>query len=289
MPRNSQDGPKGRISPVDEAVMLRHAACDWRMSRGDIAVYAVLLEHSNEHFTSYPGPQRIATKAHLTITNVRKALGRLETFEYIEILRRNRTGDAHRGESFNRYELCEMPVYPPKQTKQCNFGKNRTPLAGNASSISRNDRTQLAGDLEPRLPANRTQLAGDLEPRLPARDEVAFESTLEIASEITGASRRFSSLGNQQQQQQSHQRQERLQEEEQEAKNQERLREYARGQYELVKNSGSFLKRLLETRYKHFIFDLIEAKPRRSYRALRPMRPRHKPLRSPFEGRRKHA
>lgn len=79
---------KERIAPVDEARLLRAAACDWRLSRGDVGVFAVILEHADDSWLSFPGIRLLSEKAHLANSNVLTSIGKLEGFGYITVLRR---------------------------------------------------------------------------------------------------------------------------------------------------------------------------------------------------------
>jgi hypothetical protein len=80
-------GDEPRLPPVDEVQALRAAACDWRLARGDLGVFAVILEHCNAEGESFPGPALIAKKARLAVTNVKGCIQRLEALRYIEVVR----------------------------------------------------------------------------------------------------------------------------------------------------------------------------------------------------------
>jgi hypothetical protein len=97
-----------RISPVDEVQLLRAAACDWRLSRGDVAVLAVILEHCDSELRAFPGPARIAKAANLAVTNVKRSLKKLEQLRYL--------GIEHRGvRRRSGYVVKEAPQVPTRR------------------------------------------------------------------------------------------------------------------------------------------------------------------------------
>lgn len=104
----SDEHRKGRISPVDEVHLLRDAACDWRLSRGDVGVYAVILEHADENGLAFPGPTRIGEMANLATSNVKKSLRHLEALRYIRV---HRPGPRRA----NRYEVLDSPSIPTRK------------------------------------------------------------------------------------------------------------------------------------------------------------------------------
>lgn len=104
----SDEPRKGRISPVDEAQLLRAAACDWRLSRGDVGVYAVILQHADEDGHAFPGPTRIGQLAHLAVSNVKKSLKHLEDLKYIYV---HRPGPRRA----NRYVVQDPPTVPSRK------------------------------------------------------------------------------------------------------------------------------------------------------------------------------
>lgn len=77
-----------RPTVLDELHALRAAAFDWRLSRGDVAVYAVLLQHLNfQSGESWPGATRISRIARLAVNNVKASLRRLEEHRYISVVK----------------------------------------------------------------------------------------------------------------------------------------------------------------------------------------------------------
>jgi hypothetical protein len=79
---------KARIAPVDEARLLRAAACDGRLSRGDVGVFAVILEHADDTWVAFPGIRLLSERARLAASNVLASISKLEGFGYITVLRR---------------------------------------------------------------------------------------------------------------------------------------------------------------------------------------------------------
>lgn len=105
----ANDVGKGRISPVDEAQLLRAAACDWRLSRGDVGVLAVILRHCNDRWRAYPGPTLISREAMLATSNVKTSLRRLEQLRYLEV-------DRPGLRKANRYRVLESPRVMDQKT-----------------------------------------------------------------------------------------------------------------------------------------------------------------------------
>ena len=99
----ANDAGNGRISPVDEAQLLRAAACDWRLSRGDVGVLAVILAHCDDKWHAFPGPTTISKQARLAVTNVKASLKHLEALQYIAVIRPGLR-------KANRYEVLESPT-----------------------------------------------------------------------------------------------------------------------------------------------------------------------------------
>lgn len=97
-----------RLSPVEEVQLLRAAACDWRLSRGDVGVFAVILRHCDGDLCSFPGPSRIAKEAGLSVTSVKSSTRALEQFRYLEV---ERPGLRKR----NRFHVLPSPPVPPRQ------------------------------------------------------------------------------------------------------------------------------------------------------------------------------
>ncbi len=98
-----------RLAPVEEVKLLRSASCDWRLCRGDVAVYAVLLMHCDGDGHAFPGPSRISELARLAVTNVKAALKHLEDLEYIEVIRPGLR-------KANRYIVKDSPKVPLRKT-----------------------------------------------------------------------------------------------------------------------------------------------------------------------------
>ena len=92
-----------RISPVDEVQLLRAAACDWRLSRGDVGVFAVILKHCDADLRAFPGPTLIAKEARLSVTSVKASIRQLEEWRYLTV---ERPGLRRR----NRYLVLSSPV-----------------------------------------------------------------------------------------------------------------------------------------------------------------------------------
>lgn len=109
------------LSPVVEVQALRAAACDWRLSRGDVGVYAVLLRHADAAGLTYPGPALISRDAHLAVPNVKASIVRLARAGYIRIERRGLR-------RANHYHLQRSPKVPDR------------PKTGNAGIPSRSPR-----------------------------------------------------------------------------------------------------------------------------------------------------
>lgn len=91
-----------RIAPVDEVQLLRAACCDWRLSRGDVGVFAVILEHCDGELRAFPGPALIAKKARLSVTSVKNSIRQLEEWRYLKV---DRPGLRKR----NRFQVLESP------------------------------------------------------------------------------------------------------------------------------------------------------------------------------------
>lgn len=81
--------PKGnsRYTLLDRWVLLAKASCDPCLSRGDLAVMCVLLNHVDPMGQAYPGPDRIAKHAKIDRRTVKRCLRRLETLNYVKIER----------------------------------------------------------------------------------------------------------------------------------------------------------------------------------------------------------
>jgi hypothetical protein len=96
---------KARIAPVDEVRLLRAASCDRRLSRGDLGVFAVLLQHCDDSWLAYPGIRRLSTSARLAFSNVLASIERLETFAYVRVIRRPQG-------SRQDYQVLQSPEIP---------------------------------------------------------------------------------------------------------------------------------------------------------------------------------
>lgn len=99
-----------RFSPVFEVQCLRAAACDWRLSRGDVGVLAVILKHCDAEGRAFPGPSRIAAEARLAVRNVKNSLVALERLHYIRVVR---PGPRKR----NSFVVLEPPACPTRDAR----------------------------------------------------------------------------------------------------------------------------------------------------------------------------
>lgn len=97
-----------RPTVVDELHALRHACLDWRLARGDLAVYAVLLKHADAAREAFPGPKRISNLAAIAVSNVKASLRRLEDMKYIRVVRSGLR-------KANRYVILDSPAVPSKK------------------------------------------------------------------------------------------------------------------------------------------------------------------------------
>lgn len=96
-----------RLSTLDELHALRAAALDWRLSRGDLGVYAVLLKHSDGNGLTFPGPALISRSAKLAVPNVKVSIAKLASLQYLSIKRRGLR-------RANHYHLQDSPAVPPR-------------------------------------------------------------------------------------------------------------------------------------------------------------------------------
>lgn len=87
------------ISPVDELRLLRAATCDPRLCRGDVAVFAVILQHQNFEGVAFPGKNRLGKLAGLAPRNVQARVCKLEETGYVVVERRGQR-------LVNRYTVC---------------------------------------------------------------------------------------------------------------------------------------------------------------------------------------
>lgn len=223
-----------RLPPVDEVQALRAAACDWRLSRGDVGVFAVILEHCNADGQAFPGPALISKRARLSVTNVKASIRRLEAMRYITI---ERPGLRKK----NRFQVTfkPAPIIPRLAGIPSQMKKALARLDGNSSrrhTQLRKGSRVTTGDAG----MHSTGYAVMNKLGMPARHEVAFKSL----SEITCASRSF--LGSEEQEQ------ERSPEEE------ARLTASARKLYaEAVKEGNERMMQSVEQNHWHRIADLV--------------------------------
>lgn len=171
-------GGKPRIAPVDEARLLRAACCDRRLSRGDLGVLAVLLEHCDDSWLAYPGIRRLSTSARLAFSNVLASIERLETFAYIRVIRRPQG-------SRQDYQVLQSPEVPEGVPARRNGG------LGLNRSYQQEQSTVPACENSSGAFGSATVPAGRLESVPVGRNEVfsptGTESTSEITLEVTEA------------------------------------------------------------------------------------------------------
>jgi len=170
--------PDERPTAVDELHAIRAAAFDWRLSRGDVAVYVVLLQHLNFRTgESWPGATRIGAIANLAMSNVKASLRRLEELRYIAVIRPGQR-------IANRYEILESPKVPSRklvrmmeQTRR-DLGMPATPALGMRAGPDSSKRRTPSGD------AGRSSSGYADRPHLGMRagHELAFELSSELSS-----------------------------------------------------------------------------------------------------------
>lgn len=97
-----------RPTALDELHSLRNACFDWRLARGDLAVYAVLLKHADATREAFPGPKRISALAAIAVSNVKASLRRLAELKYIDVVRPG-------PRKMNRYMILDSPAIPSKK------------------------------------------------------------------------------------------------------------------------------------------------------------------------------
>ena len=156
------------LSTLDELQALRAAACDWRLSRGDVGVYAVILQHANSDRESWPGPTRISNVANLAVSNVKSSLKRLEDWKYIEIIRPGLR-------KANRFLVLQSPVVPSKKKHRL-IQETRRQLGMPTGLDAKPSRaaTRDAGRLS-------TRDAGRLELGMRTGHELSFNSPKELS------------------------------------------------------------------------------------------------------------
>jgi hypothetical protein len=160
-----------RIAPVDEIQLLRAAACDYRLSRGDLGVFAVILEHCDADLCAFPGPALIARKARLSVTSVKNSIRQLEEWRYLKV---ERPGLRKR----NRFQVLPSPTVLPRaafETGQVSLTSSRLSKRGNWSRGVAQSGSKL------KAPTGQAQQPPPGQARLhqlgkSARQEVAFKS-----------------------------------------------------------------------------------------------------------------
>ena len=114
---------------------LRAAAQDYRLNRGDVGVYSVLLMHARDG-VAYPGPTRISEMARLAISNVKEALERLEALKYIAVLRT-------KARVKNRYRLLQPPTGQSRKAARARAEAMKE-LGMRAGPVARRSKAQVA-------------------------------------------------------------------------------------------------------------------------------------------------
>jgi len=180
---DEKPGTKGRIGAVDEIVLLRSAACDWRLSRGDVAVFAVILQHCDADWYGFPGPSRIGSLARLAVTNVKASLRHLEASGYIEVLRSVR--GAKNAYRVNDATSIKVPARPTRDARIPTNRGDASSIHSDASSI--HIATRDAGMQQPGMQIAKTRYAGVRKPGMRTRHEGSFFKAYEDASESTWA------------------------------------------------------------------------------------------------------
>lgn len=161
-----------RIAPVDEVQLLRAACCDWRLSRGDLGVFAVILKHANAEWFARPGTRTIADQARLAASNVASRLENLERNGYLKVIRRGQRKCQH-------YQLLDPPPLRRSAPARKSSGFSKSAPANKSSS----ENPSAPMDVRPSAPVDVKNLLLS----------IGTECTYEITSEITGASRLGSS------------------------------------------------------------------------------------------------
>ncbi len=164
----------GRIQPVDEVQLLRAAACDWRLSRGDVGVLAVILRHCDDRRRAFPGPTLISRECRLAPSNVKTSLRHLEQLRYIEVERPGLR-------KANRYRVLDSPrVMDQKAARTIAATKRELGLPASPALGMRAGPVRASSARATR-PAGGHQLGLPAGPQLglPTGHEVAFEDTSE--------------------------------------------------------------------------------------------------------------
>lgn len=165
----------GRIQPVDEVQLLRAAACDWRLSRGDVGVLAVILRHCDDRRRAFPGPTLISQEARLATSNVKTSLRRLEELRYIEVERPGLR-------KANRYRVLESPrVMDQKVAREIAATKRELGLSASPALGMRTG-------LDRKIPRRATRPAGDHQLGLPTGQQLGLPTGHEVALEDTSES-----------------------------------------------------------------------------------------------------
>ncbi len=213
-----------RIAPVDEVQLLRAAACDWRLSRGDVGVFAVILQHCDSEGLAFPGPTRIGQLARLSPTNVKASLRRLEVFEYVKVLRPG-------PRKANRFQVLDSPRVTSRkalkviQDSNRELGMQTGPVSGKAAAETRYAR------MHPTRPVHVQQLG------LSARQESTSKSLLKSQGDLTSSS----------------------EEQERSPEAEQRMTERARSCYLQAKRQGNrVLMKTLEENHRERLADLID-------------------------------
>lgn len=224
-----------RIQPVDEIQLLRAAACDWRLSRGDVAVFAVILKHCNADRGAHPGPTRIAKEANLAITNVKASVLKLERYRYVTVERPGLR-------KCNRFVVNDSPRVPTRRAHMpSHFETTGRVHAPSSSDSTRDAGVRSTGDVG-------TQKLGML-----ARHEVALKAPLRNHS----ASR---PLVEEEEREAEKLEQLRLQREERRAQDAVRTREGFRAEYLQARSTHPAWARKMESQpeVRKHIADLID-------------------------------
>lgn len=179
-----------RIEPVEEIRLLRAAAFDHRLSRGDVGVMAAVLEHCDSDWSAFPGPARIAKRANLAVTNVKRSLRKLEQLGYLQVHRR---GVRKRSE----YIVSAPPAVPTRRASvpSLNLRKGHDSARERTQFGSRNQHDRPVTGYESITPTGRADVhqLGTL---------ARHESTLKAPIESTGAARAVSDEEKKRQQEQ---------------------------------------------------------------------------------------